>query len=277
MSDDARDLDADRRLIVETIRAAGDCALSYYGKPLKAWDKAPGHPVTEADLAVDALIRDRLCAARPDYGWLSEESADDPARLDRARVWIVDPIDGTRAFMRNQPEFSISVALVEHGRPLLGAISQPVAGRLYLAVQGTGATLNDRRLRIAPRTSLGDSRMLADETFFRSARHWPTPWPDMRYRRLPSIALRLAMVGGGEADATVFVRPKSDWDVAAGDLVVTEAGGRCCDETGAPPVYNRKTPVQPCLAAASACLMPALLARIAPAMAQYRARIAAQK
>lgn len=277
MSNDARDPDKDRQLIIETVKAAADCALSWHGRPFKVWDKAPGHPVTEADLAVNALIRDRLCTACPDYGWLSEESADDPVRLDRARVWIVDPIDGTRAFMRGEAEFAVSIALVEHGRPLLGAISQPVTGRLYLAERARGATLNGRRLRIAARADPGGCRMLADERFFRSTRHWPRPWPDMRYRRLPSIALRLAMVGGGEADASVFVRPKSDWDIAAGDLIVTEAGGLCCDETGAPPVYNRKAPVQPCLAAAGPALMPALLACIAPAMAQYRARIAAQK
>jgi len=267
----------DRRLIVETVRAAADCALSWRDRPLKAWDKAPGHPVTEADLAVDALIRDRLCSARPDYGWLSEESADDPSRLDRARVWIVDPIDGTRAYMGGQPDFAISVALVENGRPLIGAIGQPAADRLYLAVRGQGATLNGRKLRIGPRGDLGGCRMLADEAFFRNQRHWPEPWPDMRYRHLPSIALRLAMVGGGEADATVFVRPKSEWDVAAGDLIVTEAGGRCCDETGAPPLYNRVRPVQPCLAAAAPSLMPAILARTGPAMSRYRARIAGQK
>ncbi|RMD89736.1 MAG: 3'(2'),5'-bisphosphate nucleotidase CysQ, partial [Alphaproteobacteria bacterium] len=236
-----RDID-DLDLLTDAVRGAANLALQYFERPVDVWHKRPNDPVSEADIAVNRYLRERLHRARPDYGWLSEESEDDLDRLGRERLWVVDPIDGTRAFLRGQAEFAVSVALVEGDRPLLGAVLQPVTGTLYRAVRGQGATSDHHPLRVSARTELEGCQIFADPAFFRARRHWPVPWPDMDYRRVPSLALRLALVAAGRADAMVSIGRKHDWDLAAADLIVEEAGGRVVDATGTPLRYNRERP-----------------------------------
>ena len=133
---------ADHALVADAVREAGDIARRYYGGNVESWEKNPGDPVSEADLAIDTFLKEKLTAACPDYGWLSEETVDDPSRLDKSRVWIVDPIDGTRSFIAKKPEFTICAALVENGQPILGVVYNPILEEFYEAELGTGAFLN---------------------------------------------------------------------------------------------------------------------------------------
>ncbi len=264
-----RDSD-DFRLLTDAVQGAGNIALQFFERSLDVWHKRPGDPVSEADIAVDRYLKERLLHARPDYGWLSEESEDDPARLARERVWVVDPIDGTRAFLRGSADFAVSVALIEGERPIMGAVLQPVTGTLFRARAGRGATCDGRPLHVATTRKLEGCRILADADFFHAARHWPVPWPEMDYARLPSLALRLAYVAARRFDAMVSLGRKHDWDLAAADLIVEEAGGRVVDDRGSPLLYNREEPVQTSVIAAPPALIPAILARVGPAMARRR-------
>ncbi len=255
------------------LRKAGAIALKHFGTPVDAWDKSPGNPVSEADLAVNAFLYQHLMK-NDAHGWLSEESEDTPDRLSRPSLWIVDPIDGTRAFLRGNTYFAISVALVKDGRPIVGAIYKPATDDMYLAEKGKGAWLNKRPLSVSKEKKLTHSRMLADPTFLKASRHWPQPWPEMKYVQVPAISLRLTTLAEAGADSMVSIRPKSDWDLAAGDLILQEAGGICVDDKGTHLIYNRPKPSQPVLIATTPALQVPLMDRVVPAMQQYRAQLA---
>jgi myo-inositol-1(or 4)-monophosphatase len=228
----------DRSLVKAAAREAADLALRYFREGVESWDKSPGNPVSEADLAIDGLLKERLMAARPDYGWLSEETADDPARLARRRVWVVDPIDGTRDFLRGRSGFAISIALVEDGLPILGALAAPVRRQVFLAEAGGGATVNGERITVAPCAAVQGCRIPADETQL-SARYWPEPWPAAAVEKPNGLALRIAKVASGEADAFFEGRPMGEWDIAAAALLLAEAGGTITDREGKPLRFNR--------------------------------------
>jgi myo-inositol-1(or 4)-monophosphatase len=240
-------------LLEETARAAGRIALKYYGGDYKRWSKEGGSPVTEADLAVNKFLHERLTAARPDYGWLSEESADDPARLTRDKVFVIDPIDGTIAFLKNRPHFTISAAVVTNGRPCCGVVHNPASDELYAARAGGGAHRNGVPIRVSTRQALEGCAMLGPRTELTEA-----PWPAMHVQNRNSVAYRLVLVADGSADASVSLSSKRDWDLAAADIILTEAGGRLTDAQGGPLIYNRSITRQPSLAAAN----PALHAEI---------------
>lgn len=271
-SPNERERDADFDLLTSSVARAGALALKYFESDFKAWEKSKDNPVTEADLAVDRLLAEALWEARPGYGWLSEESADDPARLACRRVWMVDPIDGTRAFVNRRPEFAVSAALVEDGRPVLGTVFNPVTDVFFAARLGAGAFLGETRLAIKPRAELQGARMLGYRHFFSSEKYWPVPWPRMDYAQINSIALRMALVAAGNHDVVVSVRPKSDWDIAAADLIVTEAGGAAVDSDGAAFVYNRETPVHRNVIACAPSLVGPVLDRVRPALDYWRAQ-----
>jgi len=265
------DLVQDFQLIRTVAREAGELARRYFHEPLEAWEKSPGNPVSEADLAVDALIKDRLRSHRPQYGWLSEETVDDPARLGCRRVWVVDPIDGTKAFVAGADGFAVSIALVEDGRPILGCLYAPLRNLFFSAAKDEGATLNGLSIHVAGSDRLEGCRMLADRELF-LADFWPEPWPLMKLDKPNSIALRLGMVAAGMADAAVALRPKCEWDLAAALLVLQEAGGVCTDHLGGHPRFNRPNPVYPTVIAASAELYPQVLARVAAGVASWQVR-----
>jgi myo-inositol-1(or 4)-monophosphatase len=189
---------------------------------VRKWEKSPDNFVCEVDLEVDALLRERLSALLPGTGWLSEETADDLARLSHDRVWVVDPIDGTRDYLRDRPGWAVSVALVEHGQPVIGVLAAPARGELWLAQAGGGATRNNSPIISSDRTALPGSRVPADEL--------PRIDRDLVTVHKPnSIALRMAMVAAGEADLLATFRWGNDWDIAAATLIAREAGATVTD------------------------------------------------
>jgi len=253
---------ADRTLLLEAVRAAGALALSYFRTDLKQWEKTPGDPVSEADHAVNDLLEQRLRRARSGYGWLSEESADAPERLARNRVWMVDPIDGTRAFLRHRPEFTVAVALVEAGRPVLGAVFNPATDEFFEAEAGRGARLNGAPIRISAQAGLAGARLIAGKRLFERA-GWPATPEGTSFASINSIAYRMALVAAGRYDACVSLSAKSDWDIAAGELIVAEAGGRTSTALGQALTYNQATPRHPSVIAAGPALHAELMRLLA--------------
>ena len=252
----------DHALLVEAVRAAGALAMAYRGRDFERWEKRPGDPVTAADLAVDAQLKQALHGARPGYGWLSEESEDDPGRLAASHVWIVDPIDGTRAFIDGRPEFTVSAALAVDGAPAAAAVFHPATGELFDAVAGGGARRDGVPIRVGDAGSLAGARLLVSRTEMRRA-GWLERLPETRATPISSMAYKLALVASGRFDATVTLWPKNEWDVAAADLLVREAGGRVTDADGAGFAYNRADPGLRAVVAAGPRLHEALLDRLA--------------
>jgi myo-inositol-1(or 4)-monophosphatase len=193
--------------------------------------------VSDADIAVNDLIERRLRAATPDYGWLSEESADDIERLGKPLTWIVDPIDGTRAYLAKQPDWSVSVALVDRGRPVLACVFAPVTNEFFFAAKGRGTTLNGNPVRAAPGTALDFTRIAGPRPMLE--RLGFIGEGQALYPRIGSLALRLVRVGEGRLDAAFAGGNSRDWDLAAADLIVHEAEGEMTALTGEPQVYNR--------------------------------------
>lgn len=239
----ASDLEADLRLATEAVMAAGAEVRARFRAEPEVRFKSPDQPVTEADLIADELLRTRLTRERPGYGWLSEETADSHDRLSRARVWVVDPIDGTNSFIAGIPEFVVSVGLVEEGITVVAAVYNPISDELYRAVRGGGSTLSGKRIGVAAapgggeRPTLLASRWELDEGRLRRYEHrWSL-------RGLGSTAYRMLKVADGTGHAYVSPSRKNEWDVCAAALVVTEAGGRVANGGGAELRFNRPRPV----------------------------------
>ena len=234
---------------------AGRLAMASFGGGYRQWEKAPGHPVCDVDLAVDALIRTRLSAIDPEAGWLSEETADNADRLMRVRTWVVDPIDGTRDFLRGRAGWAVSIALVEGGRPVLGVLDAPVRGERWSAVAGRGAMRNGIALRAGARTALAGARTPADAL--------PRLDRDLTLVAKPnSIALRIAMVAADEADLVATLRWGHEWDIAAAALIAQEAGASVTDGFGAPLRYNSTRGEAFGCVAAAAGIHAAVIARL---------------
>jgi myo-inositol-1(or 4)-monophosphatase len=197
----------------------------------RQWEKVPGHPVCDVDLAADAMLKERLMALDPEAGWLSEETADDPERLMRTRVWVVDPIDGTRDFLRGKAGWAVSIALAEGGRPLLGVLDAPARGEHWRAFAGEGATRNGSPIRVSGHGTLAGARVPADVL--------PRADRDLLVVEKPnSIALRIAMVAAGQADLLAAMRWGKEWDIAAAALIAQEAGATVTDVLGRTLRYN---------------------------------------
>jgi myo-inositol-1(or 4)-monophosphatase len=246
---------------VETaVREAGALARRTFQTALKSWSKQGGSPVSEADIAVDNFLRERLMQLAPDCGWLSEETEDDRARLHTRRQWVVDPIDGTRAYLSGRHDWSISVALVENGRPVVAALFAPMQDALYAAAGGAGATLNGISVRANPAANFhgilaaGPKPMLE-----RLARHAPSI---VLEPKVFSLALRLARVAAGTLDLAFASNNSHDWDLAAADLLVHEAGGALTTFAGQNLIYNRADPLHGALVAAGRSRHEAFLALV---------------
>ncbi len=242
------------------LRAGGDLAMRHFGQQPKRWTKADGTPVSEADLAVDALLHEALEGIDARAGWLSEETADEAGRQADARCWIVDPIDGTSSFLKGGDNWSIVACLCDQGRPVLAGIYRPVSDDYYGAVAGHGAFLNGERLTASPRRRLEGARVITHRKVLEPER-WPVPWPPVEAGMVTSLALRLCLVAEARFDAAFALAPKSDWDLAAGDLIVHEAGGRMSDPCGETLVYNRDDTRQSGFVAAGPVLHAEIIAR----------------
>lgn len=253
----------DLDLIRSAALAAGALALSERERGVKTWAKEGGSPVTSADIAVDNLLKERLLSARPDYGWLSEETADSPDRLTKKRIFIVDPIDGTVAFMKQKPWWCVPIAVIEDGRPVAAVIHAPQLNETFEATLGGGARLNGKLITASDTDSLDDASMLADAALMQSPR-WPEPWPPMRFEKRNAIAYRMALVAAGAFDAAIAISPKWDWDIAAGDLIAREAGALVTDHQGEAWVFNRTDPRQQSLVCSGPLLHPLILERTRP-------------
>jgi myo-inositol-1(or 4)-monophosphatase len=230
------------------VREAGALARKAFGTPVKTWLKEHDSPVSEIDIAVDRLLKERLAAIVPEAAWLSEESEDDPARLDAPRVWIVDPIDGTRAFINGLPDWTISVALVEAGRPVVAALYAPVSDEFFRAAAGAGATRNGMPIAATSGGALAGARIVGPKGLLD---HLATVAPAFTIvPRIHSLALRLARVADGTLDAAFAGGTSHDWDLAAADLLVHEAGGALTTLGGATLAYNGTSTVHDRLVAA---------------------------
>lgn len=251
----------DLALIRQAGLAAGKLARDLQGKGLKTRWKPGNSPVTNGDLAVDALLKETLLAARPDYGWLSEETADDAERLSRRRVFIVDPIDGTFAYVKGKPWYTICIAVVEGDRPVAAVVFAPELNELYEASAGGGARLNGRPIAPTGRGELEACAMLADKALL-ARPEWPTPWPQMQVESRNSVAYRMVLVASGQFDACLAPSSKYEWDLAAADLICTEAGALVTDHLGRTFRYNQPVPRQPALVCAGPCLHPLIIERV---------------
>ncbi len=230
------------------VREAGALALSMFGAPLKQWTKGASSPVSEADIAVDNLLRERLTAVDPAIAWLSEESVDDPARLAARLVWIVDPIDGTRGYIAGQSDWTVSAALVQDGRPVVACLFAPVTGEFFTAVAGQGATRNGTAIRATAGADLADMRIAGPKNFLERVSKIAPAFTVVP--RVHSLALRLGRVAEGSIDAAIAGGNSHDWDLAAADLLVHEAGGALTPLGGGPLIYNRAVPRHGMLVAA---------------------------
>lgn len=260
MPDQAFLLDA----MVDLARRAGRMALVHFrpGERTSAevQSKAGGSPVTAADHAVDAFLFETLPKLAPDAGWLSEETADTPERLGRKRLFIVDPIDGTRAFMSGDPRWGISIALVEAGLPRIGVLHMPALNETYSAIEGGGAHRDGRALRVSPAESLAGARMAGPTPLMERLERAGLPL--LAQKKVPSLAYRIALVASGEIDAGLASTNACDWDIAAADLIVHEAGGFLADLQGRRPVYNQSLPKHGILAAAPERFRDEITARL---------------
>jgi myo-inositol-1(or 4)-monophosphatase len=239
------------------VREAGKIALDYFrhGAPTHAEvsHKTCGSPVTEADLRIDNFLRAQLSLLAPQFGWLSEETADSPERLKRRALFVVDPIDGTRGFAAGDPNFAISVALVLDERPCFGVVHAPALDETYVATAGRGATRNGAPIAASARRDLPGASLTAPDSMAadlkRAGRSFHLK------ARLPSLAMRIVRVAEGALDLALARKNAYDWDIAAADLILREAGGALSDLSGAIPLYNQPDPRHPALIAGPAALV----------------------
>ncbi len=252
---------ADHKLLLDAVRDAGACALARFQKDQKVWRKSKYHPVCEADIETNAVLSARLMGERPDYGRLSEESEDSDARLKAKRIWVVDPIDGTNSYLKGLPEFAVSVALIEDGRPLMGAVFNPAADELFEAVAGAGARLNGKEIRVSACAELAEINILASRSEHREA-GWPERFDADNVHAISSIAYKLALVADGRFDAAASAWPKADWDICAGCLLVAEAGGAISSIAGNDLRFNKERPMHATCLASNGHLHDALKAEL---------------
>lgn len=230
----------------DAAREAGDLAARFFqpAAPTSArvWSKAGGSPVTEADMAVDAFLKARLRALLTEAGWLSEETTDDRSRMGRRFVWVVDPIDGTRAFLSGNPEWCIAIALLAEDRPVLGVVLAPALGTLYDARRGAGARRDGQPVHVSRATNFDAARVTGPKPLLDDLER-ATGERLERLPRVPSLALRIARVAEGSVDVALVSANACDWDIAASDLILEEAGGRLTALGGGAPEYNRPEPI----------------------------------
>ncbi len=256
---------ADLALLHKVVRQAGAIAkAAFEANDSKTWSKSDSSPVTDADIAVNNFLDETLRAARPTYGWLSEETKDDHSRHACPRSFVVDPIDGTRAFIERTPNFAVSVAIIEKGRAIAGVVFNPLTDELYEAHLGGGAFLNGTRLTANDPAQIAGIKMIGYPRKFRRLE-----FPEMTVSISNSMAYRICLAVSGQADATIAFTPKSDWDVAAAAIIATEAGAVITDIRGTTPHFDTETTSGLGVICAGPTLHPLLLAKVKPHLEQF--------
>ena len=260
-------MEKEKTCAIVAARAAGALIRAIYATDYTVDYKSQDSPVTVADQDANRKIHEILQDAFPTYGWLSEETADSPARLSCQRVWVVDPMDGTKEFIHKIPEFAVSIALIEEGRPVLGVVYNPLQDRLFWAVRGQGAWCEEQRLRVSPTERLAEATILSSRSETKRG-EWADLASFFRPRPTGSAAYKLALIASGEADATFTLVPKNEWDVCAGTLLVEEAGGTVTHLNGQPLVFNQPQTLLQGLVASNGLLHAQLLDFIAQRLGQ---------
>lgn len=248
---------------VEITREAGATIMGFYRSSFEVQDKTPDNPVTDADFAADKLLKERLTELLPEAGWLSEETVDNPVRLLKEYVWVVDPVDGTKEFVMGIPEFSISVGLVQDGRPQLAVVYNPATDELYTATYKGGVQYNGNPAQTSSRTSLQGALIDASRSEWKRGEF--EPFEDLIEAKIVgSIAYKLARVAAGQADATWSRGPKNEWDICAGTLLITEGGGACVDLDNKELFFNRPRPKVNGIIADNGALHEEIIATLKP-------------
>ncbi len=233
----------DLTLLIEAANAASKIALKYFKSDVDTWDKGDGQgPVTKADLEIDQMLHSELLASRPDYGWLSEESEDDPKRLNHEHVFIVDPIDGTRSFINGHENFATALAIARNGIIETAVVLCPAKNLTYWARVGHGAFLNGEPISHSGAKAVRSARILATGAQMKSI-HWKDQPPPIERHFRSSLAYRLCLVAQGRFDGMMTLRDTWEWDVAAGDLICREAGVSLSDKNKSMPIYNQPKPI----------------------------------
>tara|TARA_B100001029_G_scaffold179781_1_gene190970 strand:+ start:2316 stop:3089 length:774 start_codon:yes stop_codon:yes gene_type:complete len=225
---------------INAIKNAGKIIKGFYNSEYEIKQKGVGNPVTEADLETDIYLKNFLMNKYPNYGWLSEETKDSRDRLIKKRVWVVDPLDGTREFVEGIPNFAISIGLVENGRPILGVIYNPITNDLYSAAQGLGMKFNGKITSISKKENLSNMNILNSRSETRKGLWKPYKSNFKELIPLGSIALKLAMVAANQADFVGSLQPKNEWDICAGHCLINESGGKLITTKNQNIVYNKK-------------------------------------
>lgn len=253
----ARDL----ALLTDAARQAGEIALRFWRQAPKTWEKPGQGPVTEADLAVNAALRDMLRSARPDYGWLSEEDPDSETRLETEFQFILDPIDGTRSFIAGEDVFAISLAVVHNGTARAGVVYLPALDRLYTATDHGPALKDGQPIMASKQQGIDGARLLTTAQALQP-QHWPGGVPDLKRSFRASLAYRLCLVAEGRHDGMLTLRDAWEWDIAAGSLIAARAGAAVTDRTGQTLRFNQPNPLAPGVLVAAPGLHAALLQRL---------------
>jgi myo-inositol-1(or 4)-monophosphatase len=245
-------------IAVEAAREAGAAIRGLYKDRAIVKEKGEDNPLTEADLASNAILLERLRSGFPDFGWLSEESVDDPARLAAEHAWIVDPLDGTKEFTLGIPEFVVSIGLVAKGRPVLGVLYNPIRDELFAGIVGDGATFNGAPCRVSGHAGLLGARIVCSRT--EAKKGWFDQYLD-RISLVPtgSVAYKFGLVAAGQAEATFTPQPRNEWDICGGVALVEAAGGRTSDRRGQPYVFNRPNPLVDGVCATNGVVHPEIL------------------
>ena len=233
------DLDLLKRVAIKS----GEIAMDFFQSDPEVWEKGDdAGPVTEADLAVNTYLHEVLQTERPDYGWLSEETEDSKARLSTKRQFVVDPIDGTRSFIDGSRDWAHAIAVVEAGSPIAAVVAMPARELLFSAALGEGAKVNDDPITVCENRELDRCTILTARPNLRPE-HWTEgKRPEFRTAFRSSLAYRMCLAASGRFDAMITFRPSWEWDIAAGSLIVTEAGGKAVDRDGAPLRFNNEHP-----------------------------------
>lgn len=235
--------ESDAALLLDVAEEAAEISLRFFQSDPEVWEKSDNAgPVTEADLAVNAMFESRLRAARPDYGWLSEETDDTTERQSTKRQFILDPIDGTRAFISGNKNWGHSLAVVEDGIPIAAVVKMPVTGKIFHASKGLGAYLNEAQLSVSTCDFLNGADVLCGKQNLDPAYWQSNQRPSFKVSFRSSLAYRMSLAAQGRFDAMLSLHPVWEWDIAAGALIVEEAGGNVCDKHGEPLRFNNPHP-----------------------------------